>query len=597
MIPLKQSTQKTIRIGPFLDKTDGVTEEAALVGNGTELSKDGAAFAVGPTLSTVDAEGFYPITLSTVNVDTLGPMRLKSHDNTVHLPVWEDFVVYPANVYDSLFSTDRLQVDVREKGDSNLPLTTQEKADVEKEADDALIANHLDHLLKTNYDPASKPGVATALLNELIEDDGGVSRYTANALEQAPAAVTAAAIADAVWDELTTGHNTVGSYGSMFKPERENLAQSGTNNTIVLDSGAPNVENFFNGSIIKLISGTGADQSRRIQSYEGSSNTVTVDQQWGTNPDATTRFVIISSGSAALISRNGNAQAGTNNTIRLDSTASNVDDFYNGDIVYLVSGTGIGQARKITDYVGSNNIATVSEDWGTNPDATTKFLILPNGIDVSSVASAVADAVWDELRSGHLVAGSFGESAQIIRNGTAQAGAAGSITLDAGASAIDDFYNRQLLCIVAGTGVGQCRTISDYDGTTLIATVQNNWATNPDATSQFVILPFGDVSATSDLTSILGVSLTENNAGDAAGAFSQQFGFNITESKLWENRIIDNITYQTNTDGSKSPTSFDVEVYPSKADVAAKTNLIRRFKIVNTYNADDTLAAQTVNFE
>ena len=50
----------------------------------------------------------------------------------------------------------------------------------------ALSDIHLDHLFAVEYDPASKPGAATALLNELIESDGGVSRYTANALEQAP---------------------------------------------------------------------------------------------------------------------------------------------------------------------------------------------------------------------------------------------------------------------------------------------------------------------------------------------------------------------------------------------------------------------------
>lgn len=49
-----------------------------------------------------------------------------------------------------------------------------------------LTAIHLDHLFATDYNPASKPGTATALLNELIESDGGVSRFTANALEQAP---------------------------------------------------------------------------------------------------------------------------------------------------------------------------------------------------------------------------------------------------------------------------------------------------------------------------------------------------------------------------------------------------------------------------
>lgn len=66
-------------------------------------------------------------------------------------------------------------------------LATQAKADVNAEADSAIETYHLDHLFANTYDPASKPGAADALLNELIESDGGVSRYTANALEQAPA--------------------------------------------------------------------------------------------------------------------------------------------------------------------------------------------------------------------------------------------------------------------------------------------------------------------------------------------------------------------------------------------------------------------------
>lgn len=66
-------------------------------------------------------------------------------------------------------------------------LATQAKADVNAEVDTALQDIHLDHLLAADYDPANKPGVATALFNELIENDGGVSRFTANALEQAPA--------------------------------------------------------------------------------------------------------------------------------------------------------------------------------------------------------------------------------------------------------------------------------------------------------------------------------------------------------------------------------------------------------------------------
>lgn len=59
-------------------------------------------------------------------------------------------------------------------------------AAVNAEVDTALADIHLDHLLAVDYDPASKPGIATALLNELVENDLGVSRFTANALEQGP---------------------------------------------------------------------------------------------------------------------------------------------------------------------------------------------------------------------------------------------------------------------------------------------------------------------------------------------------------------------------------------------------------------------------
>jgi hypothetical protein len=59
-------------------------------------------------------------------------------------------------------------------------------ADIQAECEDALVANHLDHLFANDYDPASKPGNATALMNELVENDAGVSRFTANSLENAP---------------------------------------------------------------------------------------------------------------------------------------------------------------------------------------------------------------------------------------------------------------------------------------------------------------------------------------------------------------------------------------------------------------------------
>ena len=57
---------------------------------------------------------------------------------------------------------------------------------------------------------------------------------------------------------------------------------------------------------------------------------------------------------------------------------------------------------------------------------------------------------------------------QNIRAGTAQAGAAASITLDASASAVDSFYNECWVYITGGTGAGQTRAVTAYVGATKV---------------------------------------------------------------------------------------------------------------------------------
>lgn len=70
-----------------------------------------------------------------------------------------------------------------------------------------------------------------------------------------------------------------------------------------------------------------------------------------------------------------------------------------------------------------------------------------------------------------------------VLRGTAQAGAAGTITLPAAASATDDFYTGGFVEIIAGTGVGTANDITDYVGSTKVATVARNWPVTPDNTS------------------------------------------------------------------------------------------------------------------
>lgn len=56
-------------------------------------------------------------------------------------------------------------------------------------------------------------------------------------------------------------------------------------------------------------------------------------------------------------------------------------------------------------------------------------------------------------------------------SGTAQAGTTTSITLHAGASAVDDIYNGYWIKLTGGTGSSQVRRIKDYNGTTKVALI------------------------------------------------------------------------------------------------------------------------------
>jgi hypothetical protein len=103
---LRQSTAATAIVGPFLDKTDGVTPRTALADQSAvgRLVKAGTGGAFAAASWAHDALGHYLVGLSTAHADTLGRLRLSFSDPTTYAPVWEDFTVLSAAVYDSLFA-------------------------------------------------------------------------------------------------------------------------------------------------------------------------------------------------------------------------------------------------------------------------------------------------------------------------------------------------------------------------------------------------------------------------------------------------------------------------------------------------------------
>jgi hypothetical protein len=115
---LKQSTSVDVPIGPFLDATDGVTAETGLTITQPDvrLKKNGGAWAQKAAAQTLSHEenGYYEVTLDATDTNTLGLLRLAVAESGA-VPIWEDFIVLPANVYDSLVGgSDALQVHVNE---------------------------------------------------------------------------------------------------------------------------------------------------------------------------------------------------------------------------------------------------------------------------------------------------------------------------------------------------------------------------------------------------------------------------------------------------------------------------------------------------
>jgi len=105
---LKQSTAVDVLIGPFVDATDGDTEETGLTIASTDvlLSKlgQGAAAKNDATAAAHDADGFYNCELDATDTDTVGTITLYVHVAGA-LAVRHDFQILEEAIYDDIYGT------------------------------------------------------------------------------------------------------------------------------------------------------------------------------------------------------------------------------------------------------------------------------------------------------------------------------------------------------------------------------------------------------------------------------------------------------------------------------------------------------------
>lgn len=242
---LKQSTaSQSVLIGPFVDSTDGVTAETALTiaAADVRLSKNGGNIvAKNSGGGTHDEIGYYTVTLDATDTNTVGRLQLMVNESGA-LPVYHEFTVLEENVYDALFGSgaDAFDASARVKGIAGTTNTLDglndvSAADVNAQCDAAIETYGLDHLLAasvTGTDVANNSVIARLAASGATADwdtfDNTTDSLQALA-DSGGGGPTAAQIADAVWDEATTGHTTAGTFGEQVKTDIDAiLSDTGT---------------------------------------------------------------------------------------------------------------------------------------------------------------------------------------------------------------------------------------------------------------------------------------------------------------------------------------------------------------------------------
>ena len=227
MLYLKQSTAKTLRVGPFVDDTDGKTAETGLTISQADirLSKSGGAFAQTNDASgaTHDENGWYYLQLDATDTNTLGPLQLAIHESGA-LPVFMEFMVVTANWFDSMFSTDYLQVDVEQVDGDGTAAANLNSACDNYSAETGLAGSRLDAAVSSRSDGT---GVT-------LHSDYDAAKTAAQAGDQMNLADDA--ITGAKFDESTAHPQTGDAFVRLGAPAGASIAEDVANVKSVVDN-------------------------------------------------------------------------------------------------------------------------------------------------------------------------------------------------------------------------------------------------------------------------------------------------------------------------------------------------------------------------
>lgn len=210
-IPLRQSTAKIVTIGPFVDVTDGYTPETGITLGAADSAKiikaaAGAGVSIAGNTWAHVTDGVYNLSLTASDTDTLGPLLALVRDDSVcRGPVTQQFVVLPAEVYDSLVAgTDLLQVDAQQiDGDATAATNIAKAANtmvpfvVQASSTTSVVNTDLTEGTDDHYIGRTVAFITGALAGQSapIADYNGTSKaLTVETMTEAPAAADLAVI-------------------------------------------------------------------------------------------------------------------------------------------------------------------------------------------------------------------------------------------------------------------------------------------------------------------------------------------------------------------------------------------------------------------
>lgn len=246
---------------------------------------------------------------------------------------------------------------------------------------------------------------------------------------------------------------------------RTGTAQAGAASTITLDSGASAVDDFYIGCIVNITNDTPSGvrgQARRITDYVGSTKVATIEGTWGTNPSSSSTFEVLSTDEAQGVIHAGTASPDPHtagypiSTIKDGTGTGEIDTTSGGVLVAAIAANAITATSIATDAITAAKIAADAIGASELADgAITAATFAAGAIDATAIATGaidadaiaadaigsselatsavdeIVDAVWDELKSGHTTADSFGDYLDDEITSRAAPGAAMDLVADA----------------------------------------------------------------------------------------------------------------------------------------------------------------------